>query len=183
MLIIEKEVLEKRTKFKKKIDALGYSLEDGIIKRLDDMGFFDAPASTKYHGNYVGGLFDHSYEVARQLVNLTKNEGLQWKKDRSPVIVGLLHDLCKADQYVFMLDGRIVYNQFCTLKGHGDKSVILVKELFPDLTEEEELCIRWHMGAFDDKENWTKYTEAIHKYPNVFWTHSADMIASHIVGI
>lgn len=30
---------------------------------LDDMGFFDAPASTKYHGNYAGGLFDHSLAV------------------------------------------------------------------------------------------------------------------------
>ena len=27
---------------------------------LDYLGFFDAPASTKYHGAFEGGLFDHS---------------------------------------------------------------------------------------------------------------------------
>ena len=48
------------------------------------------------------------------------------------------------------------------------------------LTEEEMLCIRWHMGAFDEKTNWNYYTRAIHKYPNVLWTHMADMVSAHI---
>lgn len=30
-----------------------------LIANLESIGFFDAPASTKYHGNYPGGLFDH----------------------------------------------------------------------------------------------------------------------------
>jgi hypothetical protein len=51
------------------------------------------------------------------------------------------------------------------------------------LTEEEVLCIRWHMGAFDDKENWNKFTAAVHKYTNVLWTHQADMIASQVKGV
>ena len=29
--------------------------------------FFKAPASTKYHGAYAGGLFDHSMNVANAL--------------------------------------------------------------------------------------------------------------------
>lgn len=37
------------------------------------------------------------------------------------------------------------------------------------------------MGAFTDKEEWNNYTRAIHKYPNVLWTHHADMIAAHII--
>ena len=48
------------------------------------------------------------------------------------------------------------------------------------LTEEEVACIRYHMGAFTDKELWNDYTAAVRKYPNVLWTHTADMIASHI---
>ena len=27
------------------------------------------------------------------------------------------------------------------------------------------------------------YTRAIHRYPNVLWTHQADMIAAHIKGL
>ena len=51
------------------------------------------------------------------------------------------------------------------------------------LTEEEKLCIRWHMGAFDDKENWNCYGAAIEKYQNVLWTHTADMVAARVQGV
>ena len=46
-----------------------------ITDRLTKSGFFTAPASTKYHGAYEGGLFDHSYNVTSTLVTLT-----HWKK-------------------------------------------------------------------------------------------------------
>ena len=51
------------------------------------------------------------------------------------------------------------------------------------LTEEEVACIRWHMGAFDDQKFWNYYTAAVKKYPNVLWTHTADMIASQVLGV
>ena len=51
------------------------------------------------------------------------------------------------------------------------------------LTEEEMLCIRWHMGAFDDKENWNSYGRAVTNFPNVLYTHTADMIAARILGV
>lgn len=47
--------------------------------------------------------------------------------------------------------------------------------------EEEVMCIRYHMGAFTDSGEWNYYTRAIHKYPNVLWSHHADMIAAHII--
>ena len=43
-----------------------------ILSHLMDIGFFEAPASTKYHGNYPGGLFDHSLVVTEELLRLTK---------------------------------------------------------------------------------------------------------------
>ena len=33
------------------------------------------------------------------------------------------------------------------------------------------------------KEEWNDYTRAVKNYPNVLWTHQADMIASHVMGI
>ena len=39
-------------------------LFDIEVDQLDELGFFTAPASTKYHGSYEGGLFDHSLATA-----------------------------------------------------------------------------------------------------------------------
>ena len=50
------------------------------------------------------------------------------------------------------------------------------------LTEEEVFCIRYHMGAYE-KEEWDYFDKAIRKYPNVLWTHTADMLASKIHNI
>ena len=77
-----------------------------IRELLDERGFFDAPASTKYHGNYIGGLFDHSLEVTHALLELTERLNLHWDRKESPYIVGMFHDLCKCDQYTIKLDGR-----------------------------------------------------------------------------
>ena len=153
------------------------------VETLDEMGFFTAPASANHHGNYEGGLFDHSYAVTKELLNLTKKLGLTWSHSNSPHIVGMYHDLCKCDMYV-KTDSRSIepykYNRHCKFTGHGDKSVILVKE-HVNLTEEEELCILWHMGSFEtDTSKWRGYTNAVKKYPNVLYTHTADMIASQV---
>ena len=51
------------------------------------------------------------------------------------------------------------------------------------LTDEEIMCIRYHMGAFTDKSEWNDYTRAVRNYPNVLWTHQADMLASHVAGV
>ena len=70
------------------------------------------------------------------------------------------------------------YNKKCLIKGHGSKSVILLSHLL-QLTEEEMLCIRYHMGPYE-KEEWEEYDTAIHKFENVLWTHHADMLASKV---
>ena len=68
------------------------------------------------------------------------------------------------------------------LPGHGEKSVIMLQQHM-NLTDEEMLCIRWHMGAFDDKEHWNSYGRSVTHFPNVLYTHTADMVAAHILGV
>lgn len=165
-------------------------VKEDFLKWLAENGFFTAPASTKYHGNYEGGLFDHSFMVMNLLVELSAANGLKWKRPASPFLVGMFHDLCKIDQY--RIDNstlytvgeptRYEYNPNTMYKGHGDKSIILLSQ-FTTLTDEETACIRYHMGAFTEKEEWRDYTRAVHAFPNVLWTHQADMLASHVVGI
>lgn len=153
---------------------------------LNCRGFFTAPASTKYHGAYEGGLFDHSANVTMCLLLLTKGLNLKWQRKESPYIIGMFHDLCKIDQYVCtgIEDGKNIYeyNKQSYIKGHGDKSVMLLSQ-YMSLTEEEIFCIRYHMGAFCEKEEWSDYTRAVHKYSNVLFTHTADMMAAHIMEV
>ncbi len=164
----------------------------------EEHDFFKAPASTKYHGSYPGGLIEHSYNVADTLCTLTRDNGLKWGRVISPFIVGMFHDICKIDAYkpkksneltnsegetyLTLYDGY-EYDNDTLFKGHGEKSLMILSSLCK-LTEEEAACIRYHMGAFNDKSyEWNDYTRAIHKYPNVLWTHHADMIATHIMEV
>lgn len=159
---------------------------------LDKLNFWEAPASTKYHGNYPGGLAEHSLAVAKNLIGLTEKLGLEWENRRSPFIVGLLHDVCKADQYklddTYIITYPIVgyhysYRNDSIFSHHGEKSICMLASIMT-LTEEEVACIRWHMGAYEtDTNEWKYYGNAIAKYPNVLWTHTADMMASHIDGV
>ena len=142
--------------------------------------FFTAPASTKYHGAYAGGLADHSYNVYITLNNFTVLNDITWERPESPFIIGMFHDLCKYDG--FKINGNIIeHNDDTLFKGHGKKSVMLLSTILK-LTEEEAACICYHMGAFTDRDQWKDYTDAVKKYPNILWTHHADMYAAHILG-
>jgi hypothetical protein len=148
---------------------------DWLIKE----GFFEKPASVSHHGNYTGGLFDHSLAVMDTLLNMTNDLGIKWQHPRSPYVVGMFHDLCKIDNYVYR-EGWM-HNPDQILKGHGDKSIMLLSQ-FINLTEEEIMCIKFHMGAYETSE-WDQYDKAIRKYETVLWTHTADMYASKVVGV
>lgn len=179
-------------------------LFDGLMKEIITKDFynwliknkfFTQPASTKYHGAYEGGLFDHSYEVTQVLLDMTDRLNLEWKRPESPYIIGMFHDLCKIDNYLTIIDepgetmmgtgevkGKEVhfeYNPNTILKGHADKSIMLLSQ-FITLTEEEMLCIRFHMGAYEGQDQWDNYDKAIRKYETVLFTHTADMYASKV---
>ena len=66
---------------------------DHLMHYLEEGGFFTASASTKYHGAYEGGLYDHSRAVFYRLAYLTGNNDLKWQRPESPFIIGMFHDL------------------------------------------------------------------------------------------
>ena len=146
--------------------------------------FFKAPASTKYHGAYVGGLFDHSMNVANALCYFTGAQlSNPWMRPESPLLVGIFHDACKIGKYdVNTTNDGFIWapsEDFAIYGGHGAESLIRVQQWI-QLTQEEAMCIRFHMGAYE-KEDWEAFDKAIKKYPNVLWTHMADMAASKLL--
>ena len=144
--------------------------------------FFTAPASSKFHSAYEGGLCDHSLNVYNAMI------------DRYNAIVALLHDLCKAEFY--KLGSRNVKNEatgawekvpFYTIDdkfpfGHGEKSVFLV-ERFMRLKVEEAIAIRWHMGGFDDAARGGSFAinGAFERYPLAVKLHIADIEATYLM--
>lgn len=152
---------------------------DGQVEKLIEMEYFKVPAALKYHGTLEGDLYNHSKMIYMQLEEYTQKLYLSWKARRTPIVIGFLHDLCKVDDYV-LEDGKYVWNKASVLTGHGDKSAIMALQLFPDLTDEEVMCIRYHMGAYEGQEKWKTLENAIKSYPNILWVHQADMIASKI---
>ena len=118
-------------------------MED-LIAALHIGAFFTAPASTKYHGCYEGGLAEHSYNVYDLLASA--NDELKLKcSPESIIIAALLHDVCKIGAYTG-IKKPYGWNRNQP-KGHAILSLERIKK-FIELTELEEKMIRYHMGVY-----------------------------------
>jgi len=146
------------------IELLCSTKRSGIERLIEyletETDFFTAPASTRFHGAYPGGLLEHSLAVYDNLLKISFMYDLQYPAD-SMIISALLHDVCKANYYqqeyrnrknpktgLWEQVGVYVIKDQLPL-GHGEKSVMITQQFIP-LTIEEMLAIRWHMGGFDD---------------------------------
>ncbi len=158
---------EAQKKFKEMLLLTNREGMENVIERLEEQGFFKAPASTKFHLNYEGGLLEHSMNVCdmalelRELI-IRKKEGLRVSLPKESVIIAaLLHDVCKADIYKPAVKRQknehgiwcdvpgydVDYSNFPV--GHGEKSVIWLLQNGLKLTADEIMAIRWHMTAWD----------------------------------
>lgn len=170
---------------------------DKLLEYLlsDRCDFFTAPASTRYHGAYEGGLCEHSMNVYNCLCSYLERErvkdeyGLDYS-DETIAIVALLHDICKVNLYKTSKrnkkdeNGKWIevpyYEYNDTLPyGHGEKSVYIVSG-FMRLTREEAMAIRWHMG-FSGEENTNTIGKALEMYPLALAAHIADMEATFYI--
>lgn len=160
-----------------------------LTEWLANTDFFTAPASTRYHGSYEGGLVAHSLNVYSQLRKLCKFYKCD-ASEESIAIVSLFHDLCKVGCYKTEMrwrkDANNKWEQYPTYTfkedycfgGHGAKSVYLVQN-FMKLTPEEAAAINSHMGAWDA----TTYSNptAVYEHNKLAWLlHVADEAADFL---
>ncbi len=155
---------EKKAELVKEYEALLLSTGRENIQSLlswlrAESDFYSAPASTNGHCAYDGGLLVHSLNVYKLLQNFNKN--IKCEREDSLIVVGLLHDICKANFYSKGVRNvktpgkrewteKEVYEIADTFPfGHGEKSVFMIMKHI-QLTEEEAISIRWHMGGYDD---------------------------------
>ena len=178
--------------YKEKITREG---ADKLLDFLMKSDFFTAPASTRYHGAYEGGLLQHSLNVYDCLVDILSRPrmkevyGIEYS-DESIAIAGLLHDICKVNFYkvgtrnVKDENGRWTSVPYYTIEdtlpyGHGEKSAYIVSA-YMKLTRDEAFAIRYHMG-FSGTEDVGNVGKALEMFPLAYATCCADMEAAFIM--
>lgn len=167
---------------------------ENLLDYLEKTDFFTAPASTKFHCDYEGGLAEHSLNVYNRLHENIYNEygDFETISEETIAICGLFHDLCKIEYYAVSSrnvkeEGQWVSKPFYTVDeklpyGHGEKSVYIING-FIRLTREEAIAINWHMGGFDARVGGSTgfaLSEAYRRYPLALWLHVSDIVATYI---
>lgn len=179
---------------------------EGLEKLLDWLmraDFFTAPASSKYHGAYEGGLCEHSLDVytyAMRLLPLCEEKPLfAWEKRdithevmlESITIAALFHDLCKVNFYAQDFKNQKINGQwqqvpYYTIRekfaygGHGSKSVFLI-ERFMRLTADEAVAINCHMGFAQGGDSVRQTGSAYEVCPLAWLIHAADEAATYLL--
>jgi len=160
-----------------------------LLQWLDDADFYYAPASTRYHGAYEGGLCQHSLDVLRYARITAKAFGLKLD-DEHLAVAALFHDLCKVNFYhrewrsrkngssyeqvpIYTIEEQFVYG------GHGSKSVY-VTERHMRLEPDEAVAINCHMGAFPGGDAARDVTGAYQEWPLAWVIHVADEAAAYL---
>ena len=194
----------------------------GREKLLDwlnnESDFFVAPASTKYHSNYPGGLCVHSitvYKILRELVESYLPTKVRVEKtpygenevtdlaysDDTIKIVGLFHDLSKANYYeeyyrnvntgVKDDKGRDIWQKVKEYKtkdpenrfiiGNHEETAEYMTSVFFNLTPEESMSIMHHHAGMGYDCTQTDISLIFNRAPLATLLHIADMIATYII--
>lgn len=162
---------------------------ENLVQWLDNSDFKVAPASTRYHSNYEGGLLKHSLNVYEECMRQQDLIKLFNVPKESIIITSLLHDICKVNYYKMEMrnvkkNGAWVQEPYYTVEdmfpmGHAEKSIIIAQQ-YIQLTEVEIAMIRNHMGGFVDTSYFSS-SNLFNKYPESLILHIADMKATYIL--
>lgn len=156
-----------------------------------------APASTRYHLSCEGGFIRHSLNVFFNLIAIAENYktlyGFEYSKE-TIALVALLHDISKVGFYKKIFknvkneetqkweqvasyavrdeDARLIY-------ASQEENSIFILQNFIKLTYEEQLAIRYHMGATEGTDSFeqSRTMTAFKKCPLAFMLYMADMQA------
>ncbi len=194
--------MNEKEQFVALLKATGRKGIDQVISNLEALGFFMAPASTKFHGNYACGLLTHSMNVLKE-AKLIRESQIALRSELaaklpmdSIVIAALLHDVCKAEIYKqvkkFRKDANGKWEEYVAYGvdhsdfplGHGEKSVIRLLCWGLEMTEDEILAIRWHMSGFEippGGSGMSNYSAANEKSPLLSIIIAADILASQLL--
>jgi hypothetical protein len=153
-----------------------------LLTLMELEGYFTAPASSKYHCAYTGGLMQHSYNVLKSFYDLIKLYKVSIPKE-SIILIALLHDLEKMNKYYFK-DNKI---KIVKRKGHALNTLKILDNHIQLLFIERQ-CIQYHMNIYGSKEfsNDGEFTlkelvQAAHKNELISLFHYADNLSAKYI--
>lgn len=154
---------------------------------LDSTDFWTAPASTRFHGDFKGGLSLHTLIVIKQslvfaktlLENFfTSQNGEKYTITAKDIFISALaHDFCKTGFYGVEyrntkdISGNWIKQPFYKTKsdnrnlGHGNESVLMLLDIMPTMIKNRPVleAISRHMGFSDlsdsDGYNYSNFLE------------------------
>lgn len=168
-----------KTRFEGLLRSTGREGVENVLAWLEKEGFYESPASTKFHESFTGGLLIHSLKVC-EIAKKLKTDILEQIPDDSVILCSLLHDVCKIGLYHKKADGTFYRARRTLGKGHGTLSVCRLEEQGLLLLEEEKRAIRWHMGAYTQdygKDEWPSDVHEVMKNPLARIIHKADCLS------
>ena len=180
---------------------------DGLIKKLETSDFFTAPASTKYHNAYKGGLVEHCLNVYYNLTHLVDIKGLKSEIDETSIIIcGLLHDLSKMNFYEVYYKNKKVYSENGSkydnlgffdwvseecykvkdahdrfiFGNHEETAEFMVRSFIPLSVEESVAILNHHGGMGYDSIPPSTISDKYNRYPLTSLLHAADFLSTYI---
>lgn len=177
---------------------------EGLIKKLCNSDFFEAPASTTHHLACKGGLAEHCLNVYYNLKHLFLYKQIEVDED-SLIIVGLLHDFSKMNIYEQGVKNKKVYNDIGSKQdelgrfdwvsersyvrkpeketfiygNHEITSEYMIRQFIP-LTLEESIAVTHHMGGLGWDSAKDNTSLIFSTYPLAALLHIADMMATFV---
>ncbi len=139
--VTERDFQKMNDEFNLLVDSIQDKKIKKLIKLIYDKNmkekFFKAPAAISYHHNYIGGLLEHTLQIAKlanKVVEVYGNEYI----DRDILIAGvLLHDIGKVYEYENDL-GNINKTDEGKLVGHIVKGSEIVEKYSSQVEIQEE---------------------------------------------
>lgn len=164
-----------------------YSIAIDWLRTTD---FYTAPASTRYHESFPGGLLLHSLNVYNKMIELSKIDTFKNVDIAQATICCLTHDWCKIGYYESFEKNvknektgqwekvpAYKVNQKGLPFGHGATSLYIVMKLLK-LSDEQALAIRWHQGRWNVCEcEQNEFQKANSSFPMVYLIQFADQLA------
>ena len=159
-----------------------------LMQWLEASDFYRAPASTRFHGSYEGGLLEHSLNVYDEAVRILSAYPEIDVPEEALILSTLLHDACKINMYAvekrWRKDDDNIWEQYDTYKheeklnygGHGSKSVFVISH-FIKLTTLESVAINCHMSSWDGNMS---VGNAFTQFPFAWIVHVADESATYM---
>lgn len=166
---------------------------DKIISWLESTDFYNAPASTRYHETFEGGLLYHTLCVTANIIAIgdsapfAKNVNIE-----DAVLVALVHDWCKIGKYqsyqknvkneetgtwekvtAYKYQDSVPYPL-----GHGVTSAYIANKFF-NLKIEEFAAIEFHMGRWEAGTDYQQndMQQANENIPLCYLLQFADQVA------